>query len=190
MGLFRREPIHKRLAKELRDAEPPDFAGGVARVTQPWGETAIHGVARPRRWDAVVTAEAPELTGDAVHFVALPDGSLIVDEDVPDGALAPLADAVESAIEPPYRAEAVLRPDGLWGVAARETEVVELGDEVEGDELELVIRDGVKTLVIDGASAFGSVPELEHLGAARADSFAIRAQRLDGDLWEVQIAAL
>ena len=189
MALFRREPIHKRLARELSDVEPPDFAGGIARVTQPWGETAIHGVARPRRWDAVVTAEAADLTGDAVHFVALPDGSLIVDEDVPDGALAPLADAVEAAIEPPYRAEAVLRPDGLWGVAARETQVVELG-EIDGDELELVIRDGVKTLVIDGARAFGSVPELEHLGAARGDSFAIRAQRLDGDLWELQTAAL
>ena len=189
MGLFRREPIHKRLARELRDVEPPDLAGGVPRMTQPWGETAIHGVARPRRWDAVVTAEAPELTGDAVHFVALPDGSLVVDEDVPDGALAPLADAVESAVAPPYRAEAVLRPDRLWAVAARETEVVELG-EVEGDELELVVRDGVKTFVIDGARAFGSVPELEHLGAERADSFAIRAQRLDGDLWEVQTAAL
>jgi len=100
---WRRQPLHRRLAEQggLADglelpgetppslpAEPPGF-DGEAR-----GETGIHGVPRRRRWDAVTTVEAPALRGDAVHFVALADGTLVVDEDEPDAALEPLADAV------------------------------------------------------------------------------------------------
>ena len=40
----------------------------------------MHGIARPREWDAVVTADAPGLRGDAVVFVALPDGELLVED--------------------------------------------------------------------------------------------------------------
>ena len=69
---------------------------------------------RARKWDAVVTTDAPALQGDAVHFAALGDGSLILDEDQPDGALAPLADALETRLAPPYRAEGVRRDGTLW----------------------------------------------------------------------------
>ena len=55
----------------------------------------VMGVGPGRTWDAVVAAHAPSLTGTSVTFVALDDGTLIVDEDVPDGSLAPLADALE-----------------------------------------------------------------------------------------------
>ena len=41
---------------------------------------------------------SPTLTGDAVTFVALEDGTLVVDEDVPDGSLAPIADALEEMV--------------------------------------------------------------------------------------------
>src|SRR5205809_729449 len=91
-----------------------------------WGETGIHGVPRPRRWDAVGSAEAPDLTGDEVHFVALPNGDLVVNEEEPPDTVAPLAEAVEQALEPPYRAEAVRRGGGIWAVAARRVEVAEL----------------------------------------------------------------
>ena len=74
---------------------------------------------RARRWDTVATAEAPALKGDTVHFVSLADGTLVVDEDEPDGALASLADAVEQAIPPPYRAEAVRRERRTRGRSPR-----------------------------------------------------------------------
>src|SRR4051812_41563857 len=84
-------------------AQPPGW-DGEAR-----GVTGIHGVPRARRWDTVASVAAPALRGDSVHFVALDEGTLVVEEDEPDDALGPLADAVEQAIRPPYRAEAVRR---------------------------------------------------------------------------------
>ena len=181
------EPLHERLARE----------GGLSRgfdephdTTPCWGEVGIHGVARPRRWDAVEVVEAPGLTGDAVHFVALPDRSLIVDEDVPDDALAPLADAVEKTLEPPYRAEAVRRGEVSWAVAARRIEVVELPGDVAGDTIELTQTHEGRTLVVDGGHAFGSIPALEQLANDRYSAYVLRAERLDGPLFEIQISPL
>jgi hypothetical protein len=37
---------------------------------------------------------------------------------------------------------------------------------------------------------FGSVPALEELGEPAGPSYAVHAQRLDADLWEVRVAAL
>ena len=51
-------------------------------------ETGIHGVPRQRQWDAVVTVDAEGVVGDTVHFVALPDNTLLVDEDVDAEPLA------------------------------------------------------------------------------------------------------
>src|SRR5205807_2274625 len=72
VGLLRRRPLHRKLAEagglltgleEARyglpgqAAEPPSW-DGEAR-----GDAGIHGVPRARRWDAVATAEAPDLRG-------------------------------------------------------------------------------------------------------------------------------
>ena len=99
MGLFsRRKPLHQQLAEQGglvleqgvgAPAQPPGWFG------EQRGEAGIHGVARSRRWDVVAAADAPDARGDAVHFVTLPDGTLVVDEDEPEGALTPLADAVD-----------------------------------------------------------------------------------------------
>ena len=111
MGLFRRKPLHERLAEEGGlTATPPNDPRA------PWGEVGIHGVPRPREWDAVASAEAPDLEGDEVLFVVLPDGSLLVDEGVDADALPPLADALEEMIQPPYRAQAVHREGATWAV--------------------------------------------------------------------------
>ena len=134
---------------------PPDIFGNPA----PLGEVGVHGVPRPRKWHAVASAEA-ELSGDEVHFVALPDGTLLVDEDVPDGALAPLADALEETIPPPYRAQGVRQGQSVWAVAATRIDVRELPGH-DGDELELVEGDEV-----------------------------IIGRRLEGDLWEVEVSRL
>lgn len=179
--IFRREPIHKKLAREARleQQEPPLVDPGPH-----WGVTGIHGVPRPRRWDAVASANAPGLAGDELHFIALPDGDLVVDEDEPEGTLAPLAEAIELTIEAPYRAEAVRQRRDVWAVAARRVRVAEFN--AEGDEIELVDAESGRTLTVDGAREFGSVPELERLGSEEGEHFVVRARRLDGRLWEVE----
>jgi hypothetical protein len=179
--IFRREPIHKKLARQARleQQEPPLVDPGPH-----WGVTGIHGVPRPRRWDAVASARAPGLVGDEVHFVALPNGDLVVDEDEPENTLAPLAEGIEQTVEAPYRAEAVRQADEIWTVAARRVRVAEL--QADGEELELVEAEGTRTLTVDGAREFGSIPELERIGREEGEHYVVRARRLDGSLWEVE----
>ena len=137
---------------------------------------------RPREADAVVTADAPDVEGDAVRFVSLPDGSLLV-EDGPDTPLDALASAVEQALRPPYRARAVRRGESMWAV-------LELPDAPGGDVIDLTrTADGV-TLAVDGQRIFGSLPSLEERGEREGAEYAVRAERLDGDLWEIRAAAL
>ena len=134
---------------------------------------------RVREWDVTQTVEAPGIEGDAATFVVLPDGSVLV-EDGADSSLQPLADANEQELQPPYRARAARQRDDLWAVQAKRIRVVQLRNPPQGDTIELT-RDG---LVVDGERAFGSVPELEGLGDV------VRAERLDGDLWEVTASPL
>ncbi len=179
--IFRREPIHKKLAREARlEQEEP----AIVDPGPHWGATGIHGVPRPRRWDAVASANAPGLAGDEVHFVALPGGDLVVDEDEPEDTLGPLAEAIELTIEPPYRAEAVRQRRDVWAVAARRVQIAEF--DAEGDEIELVDAETDRTFTVDGAREFGSVPELDRLGRDEGEHFVVRARRLDGRLWEVE----
>jgi len=188
----RRRPLHVRLAEAggvVLDPEAGTLHGiapdPFARTT-PVGETGVHGVPRARRWDAVATAEAPALPGETVHFVALRDGTLVVDEEVPDGALGPLADAVEESLAPPYRAEGVRRDAEFWAVAARRIEVLELPG-VDGDELEVTIRGMERSVRVDGERVFGLVPAVERLVDGDA---VVRGTRIDGSLWEVKVDRL
>jgi hypothetical protein len=185
VGLFRRkEPLHERLAREgglradpLPEAAPPG-----------WMEAGIHGVHRPRTWDAVVTVEVEAVDGDGVHFVALADDTLLVDEDVDAD---PLAAALDGVVDPPYRAEAVRRGETRWAVGIRRIEVVDLGDDApDGEELTLTARDGDRELLVDGSPTFGSIPALEQLGAGRAANYVVQGRRLVDTLWEVQVAPL
>jgi hypothetical protein len=226
--LFRRgQPLHRQLAEaaglidpSLRTpapaAQPPGWYGDAA------GEAGIHGVPRARTWDVVVTARAPQARGDALYFVALPDGTIVlVDDgagdadirgegagaalpgddadahdqraapppDQPAGAVSPLADAVETRLEPPYRAEAVRRESDTWAVAASRISVV-AAPGLEGEEAVLVSgRDG-RTLHVDGRPRFGSVPAFEAVGSAQGAAYVVRARRVDEALWEVEASAL
>ncbi|MEO5574673.1 MAG: hypothetical protein ABIR67_00235 [Gaiellaceae bacterium] len=187
MGFFRRDrPLHEQLAEEaglniggerggnepgerapsrvagllhgLADgflSAPPDAFGRPS----PFGEVALHGVPRSREWDTVTSADA-ELPGSEVHFTALQDGTLVVDEEVSDGALNPLAEAIEAAINPPYYAEGVRRGETVWAVGAKRIQVRAF-PEHEDDELELVE---------DGQIVIG--------------------RRIDGDLFEIQVTPL
>ena len=185
MPFWRRsEPLHEKLAREggLQEADPPPHD-----TTPRWGVAGIHGVPRPREWDATAIVEAPELSGDEIAFVTLPDGTLLVEGE---GDPELLADALEGQIEPPYKAQAVRRDERRWGVAARRIEVAPLPG-VPGDEVELSMNDGQRTLRVDGMPSFGSLPALERLAEAKGyGSYVLRASRLDGALWEVQATPL
>src|SRR5258705_1833598 len=50
-----------------------------------------------------VTGSAPGLAGDTAEFVALADDTLLTDGEPADEAVRPLADAVRTAIEAPFR---------------------------------------------------------------------------------------
>jgi hypothetical protein len=180
VGLFRRKPLHVRLAEEgglVERSAVPLFTGVIP-------ETGIHGIPRERQYDAVAATDAPDAEGSSARFVGLEDGSLLVEEG--EGDLTPLADAIEQEIARPYRANAVRRGETQWAVAAHRLRVVEL-PEPGGDEVELVVHGEEKTLVVDGNRSFGTMPELELLADGDA---VIRAARLDGTLWEVRVDPL
>jgi hypothetical protein len=155
-----------------------------------WQEIGVHGLARAREWDVTVDAVAPEIRGDAVRSVVPAGGALLVEEG-PEHGLAPLAAAVERELAPPFRARATRQRDTLWAVQARRIEVVELPEGLEGDAIDLThtAADGT-TLTVDDALAFGSLPVLEERGARQGREYAVHAERLDGDLWEIRAAAL
>lgn len=151
-----------------------------------WGEVGIHGLHRHREWDAVSTLHVPELTCDEIEFVALSEGRFVVEEG--RGDPAPLTEAVPLA--PPYRAHGVRRDGGLWAVAARRIETVELREEPGGDLAELTWDGRERTVRIDGRPTLAGIEELERLGRARHDTYVVTAGRLSGSTWEVMIAPL
>src|SRR4051794_19971110 len=171
MGLFRRrETLQERARRDVvagRDLADATWA-------PPWMEVGVHGTARPRRWDVVVTAQL-ELPGDTASFVALPGGGLLVESGgkVVERALAPLVAEIEMTLRPPYRVEALRREGAVWAAAARAIEVVELPAGTSGHDIVLSVTDGERTLTVDDFPSFGSVPALERLGASRSDSYVV-----------------
>jgi hypothetical protein len=185
----REKPLHEQLAEgtgllEWRSKHapvyPPSFAGTL---------DVLHG-GKPRRWDAVGTAEAPGLPVDALEFTALPDGTLLVEDELPEDALSPLTEVVERSVSPPYRARAVRSEGDRWAVAANAIEVVELTAEIPGDTVSLAVQDGERTLLVDERPAWESIPALEQYGAATHSDFVLSAERLDGKLWSVEVNPL
>ena len=188
MDIFRRRASARERASRGRNARPWEPAQET--WAPPWMEVGVHGTARPRRWDAVVAAEAPGLPGRDVAFTALSDGRLLVQGDAPAAALGPLAEALREALPPPYAAEAVRRGGERWAAAARSIEVVELPRAIPGHEIVLSVRGGERQLSIDDLPTFEAVPALEALGAARHEAYVVRATRLTGELWEVCVNPL
>jgi hypothetical protein len=200
VGFFRRkETLNERLMREAGMApepEPPQpfepepkyrgpsYLGGPPLFDNP----AFTGNSRPRRWDAVAVVDAPEIGGDEVSFVSLPDGSLIVDQEEGDNDLTRLADAVEQQLARPYRALAKRQSGTTWAVSAARVQVAQF--ESAGDYIDLTKTDEGTQLLVDGSPASGTIPALEQLGDAVSSAYAIHAERLDADVWEVGVSAL
>jgi hypothetical protein len=164
-------------------ATPPGFERETAL-----GIEGIHGDPRPRVWDAVASATAPALHGEAIAFVVLDDGTIIVEEDVPDGALIPLADALERTLQPPYRAAAIRHERNVWACVAEKTAIVEIRLD-EADVVDLTVVGGERELVVDGERTIRPIPALDVLTEEHGD-VALHAERVDGDVWAVDVFPL
>ena len=156
-----------------------------------WLAAGITGLQRQREWDAVATAEADGVEGDEVEFVALPDGSFVVESGAQGADPQPFANALGDDIATPYRALALKRPE-LWAIGAVSIEVERLDPDPRGDELELTWSGAELVLTIDERPAEPSQgAALERMAAQRIDgAYAAHAHRLRGDLWEISILAL
>jgi hypothetical protein len=197
LGFFRREePLHEKLAREggldfPRRVDEPDGLPTLDPEHPLWRIAGIHGIPRAREWDAVATAVAAEVPGTEVDFVALPDGTLYTDDDLPDGALAPLADALDGLLDAPYHAFARRQEEDVWSAAALRVDVVEVPEDVDGDQIDLVVNDdGERTILVDGAESRVEIPSLEDFAAQQFGSFVLRASRLDETLWEATVLPL
>lgn len=158
---------------------------------QHWLEAGITGLARQREWDAMVTVDAPGNPGDEAGFVALSDGRLVLDPPGSGIDAAPFATALEGALDRPYRALAVRRPE-LWVVGASSVEVVRLDPDPRGDDLELAWDGTSLTLSSDGVPADPvHADALARIAGEReSGAYSAAAHRLDGDLWELLILPL
>ena len=205
MRFFRRgETLNERLLREAGiqaaqgdsavEAPPPSPLDPVVAFHRQFDSAAgaLAGAGLPpraRHWDTFATAEAPEVPGHEVEFVALPDGTILVEEEEGDAALEPLANAVETNIAPPYRAKAVKQTDRIWAVSAMQIRVAKV--ESDGETIEVTQTSDGKAVHVDGMPVFGSIPELERIGEADGGpAYAVHAERLDADLWEIRVASL
>ena len=118
-------------------------------------------------------------------FVALEDGTLVVNEDVPDGSLAPVADQIEEMVAPPYRAAAARNQGDMWTAVAERVWIVELSG-VGADEVELTVVGGERALTIGDERADGALAALDALADGHGD-VALHAERVDGDLFAVDV---
>jgi hypothetical protein len=186
-----KEFVH-RFARALKQAQPegvlaapPDLQGNAGL-----GIPGISGVPQASSWDAVASAEAPALVGDSVHFIALPDGSLVVDEDEPDDSLAPLATAVEETLPAPYRAEGLRQDGAVWTVSANAVTAFQLEAGAAGETVELTRYDGERHLTVDDQELdAGEFAALDEVAPAEGD-FALRAERVDDTWWVATIDLL
>ena len=194
MPFWRRDvPIHEKLAREggLDFPRSIQELGGPLSPEHPfWQVAGIHGVPRAREWDAVASAEAPGLPGEEIEFVALEDGTLVVDEDLPEGVLSPLADALDSTLEAPYHAYAQRREEWVWVVAALLVDVVEVDEELAGDTVSIVVNDGERTAMVAEADHPARIEALERFAEQDFQSYVLQASRIDNRLWEVTVNGL
>jgi hypothetical protein len=164
-------------------AQPPGLDG-----EQGLGIAGISGVARGRTWDAVGSASCPMLPGDDAAFVTLDDGTIVVDAEVPDDSLVPLAESLEATLAPPYRAAAIRVDGNTWTAVAESVRIVTLPG-VSADTLELTSVNGERTLSLDGEISAEDVGPIDEIARSVGD-VVINAERVDGDVFAVDVFPL
>lgn len=185
MGIFRKKETLNE--QQLRDA-------GLDRIVfnapEPLPIQPARDLQPSRRQldaDAAVTAHAPGIQGDYATFTVLPEGDLIVTSEETDGDLAPLADAIEEHMSPPYRARASRQEGDLWAVGAEGIDVEQFAYP-DAETLQLSLRDGKTEFRIDdGPTDVAPPPELRQLGERAGAEYFVVARRIDGDYWDVGV---
>lgn len=129
--------------------------------------------------------EAPGIACDELEIIALTDGRLIVDEDVPDGALTPFAEASEKDVEPPYRVTAVRIEGDVWGFGVAHVVLLELG-RVEGDACDISRVGDAVTMTVDGVETKVS-PEAHTALQPFEGDVALTAEWLEDDTWVASV---
>ena len=76
-----------------------------------------------------------------------------------------------------------------WAVAASRIAIVSAPG-LGGDLAEIVVTREGRTLTVDGHTRLGHAPVLERVGQSEGTEYVVRAERLDGDLWEVEATPL
>lgn len=133
--------------------------------------------------DAVAGLDLPELQGDGVSFVVLPDRDLLVEEELGDASLKSAATALERQVKPPYRAGGRRQGRSSRTFVAQRIEVVEMPGE-PADSIMLARHDGEET--VEGTADPARWREL----GQGLDDYVLEAARLDGDLFEVKLSPL
>ena len=133
-------------------------------------------------WDIVTTVETAQDPGcDDFQLIALEDGRLIVDADVPDGSLVPFADAVEQQLQPPYRVDAVRIEGALWGAGAGGVTVIRL-PRIDGETCDVSRVGDTVSMTVDGVEVKAPPAAWEALRAFDGD-VALTAEWLEDDTW-------
>jgi len=187
VGLFRRkrETYNDQLLREAGlDRIQLDRPNVLETVGVPSGRAVGQA-----DWDLSATVNAAGLAGDTIEFTTLPDGDVLIAEEQGDGDVSALSDAVEKELEPPYRARAARQDGDLWAVLANRIEVHSFSFP-RAETLELSRKDSWQELRVDGEPSMGRAPELERLGERAGPDFFVKAERLEGGLWEVRVTPL
>lgn len=93
-------------------------------------------------------------------------------------------------LDPPYRASLRRRSGDLWAVAARTIDVTRLLSDPGGSEIEVEWDGQERSVRVDGVPRLVPLPELGPVRRGRVSPYAAVLRRLDGDLWETEIAEL
>ena len=171
----RQEPFHERLAREagLRPEHAPHDPGPAQ------GEVGIHGIHRPRQWDAVATVDAPDVRGERALFVILPDSSLLIEDYEHDDDLSPLA-VQRRTPRGSSAGGGRAHERHAVGVGARRIRVEEIPEDIAVDDLELTVRREGERVLSDGERIVS--PSIERLssGGKRDPRTAPRRAALGG----------
>ena len=76
----------------------------------------------------------------------------------------------------------------MWTAVAESVEIVELTG-IDADEIELTVVDGERTLTLGDEQTIRPLPALDAL-AEEHESVALHAERVDGDLFAVDVFPL
>jgi hypothetical protein len=135
-------------------------------------------------WDVVLEAADGDLREDSYEFASLESGDLIVDDSVEE-SLPSLADAIDTALDAPYRAVAVRQDRTWWSVSARSIQVVALT--LPGERARLVCAGGTLELEVDRKPVenAAAIHALASQATDLGDDYIVDAKRLDEGVWEV-----